>query len=544
MDQLVKLGPFAALSRLWNEFSAPQRVVVAAFAAVSLVTVVVIGVVASKPRMAVLFSGLEAEDAGAIVQKLSEQKVPYKISSDGGTIEVPASSVDDLRLQMATQGLPQGGTVGFEIFDKNTFGMTEFAERLSFQRAIQGELTRTISQLAPVMKARVLIAMPEDKLYSSEQQPVTASVVLKLRRGMPLSDERVAGIVHLVASSVEGLKPSNVTVIDSDGSVLSQAAAGGEGAGLLTTNQSKLKRQYESELAQNLQSMLTRIVGPDKAVVRVSADVGFDQMQTKTESYEPVAPQAGLVGESGAAQPGAAPHGVMLSQETRSETYSGSVIPPAGVPAGTATVARSSGDNYTRTESSTQYQVTRKIEEVVSAPGQLKRLSVAVLVDEKVEPAKLAAIREAVGAAAGFDSTRGDQITVQRMAFDTSAKKAEEEAMATASRSELIQTIARNAGAVLLLVVFLVILRAIVKQIRIVAPAPPPAPVPQPAGASMDMAELLGQPASTAYSAPAPRPQQTSGYSTAAVPEALPPEVAQSNPEDLARLVRSWMSEQ
>ncbi len=360
MDQLSNFGPFAALSKLWNELSATQRVVVLAFAAVSLVTVIVIGMAASRPRMGVLFSGLEAADAGAIVQKLSEQKVPYQLSADGGTIEVPADKVYDLRLQMATQGLPQGGSVGFELFDKQSFGMTEFTERLNYQRAIQGELTRTICQLAPVVSARVHLAMPEDKLYSSEQDPATASVVLKLRRGMPLSDDQVGGIVHLVASAVEGLKPSNVNVIDSDGNVLSEAMAGsGDGDGLLTTNQSKQKRQYENELAQNIQSMLVPIVGPDNAVVRVSADMSFDRRETKSESYQPASSNS-----SGS-------QGVLLTEEKKTETYNGGVVPPNGVP-GVKIKAASPNDSYSQTESNSQYQVTKKIEDVVSAPGQVQ----------------------------------------------------------------------------------------------------------------------------------------------------------------------------
>jgi len=189
--------------------------------------------------MAVLFSGLAQEDAGAIVQKLSEQKVPYQLSADGTTIEVPQNKVDDMRLQLATQGLPQGGSVGFELFDKSNCGMTEFSEKVTYQRAITGTLTRTLCHLAPVMDAKVLLSMPEQKLYASDQEPAKASVVLKLRRGMPLSDEQVGGVVHLVSSAVEGLTRTNVTVLDTDGNVLSEGP-GSQGGGLMTANPSKM----------------------------------------------------------------------------------------------------------------------------------------------------------------------------------------------------------------------------------------------------------------------------------------------------------------
>lgn len=548
MDQLAKLGPLAALNRLWNDLTPPQRVVVVSFIALSVALIALIGMVVSRPRMSVLFSGLEKEDAGAIVQKLTDQKIPYELSADGSTIEVPANKVYDLRLQMATSGLPQGGSVGFELFDKGNFGMTEFTERLNYQRAIQGELTRTICQLAPVVSARVHLAIPEDKFYESEQQPPTASVALKLRRGMPLTDEQVGGIVHLVSSAVEGMKPTNVTVIDSAGTVLSESmAGGGSGGQILTSNQTKMKRQYESELSQNLQSMLSRIVGADKCVVRVSADMSFDQKQTKSESYEPAASTSAQPGTAeGQAGEAPAPHGVMISQETKTETYNGSVIPPGGVPAGSANRAPSGGDNYTRTESTAQYQVTRKVEETVSAPGQMRRLSVAVLVDDKVQPTDTA-IREAVTAAAGIDSARGDQITVQRMAFDTVAQKREAAEMASASRSELIMTVAKNAGAVALLLVFMLFLRSIVKQIRVQAPASQVAvaAMPSAGGVPQSLGEMMPGASSAGYS-PTTAPGADEGRFSTAQPQenAIPVEVAQSNPEDLARLVRTWMAEE
>ncbi|MDH7602694.1 MAG: flagellar basal-body MS-ring/collar protein FliF [Armatimonadota bacterium] len=538
MNQLSKLGPFAALSKLWGELSPPQRLVVAAFSAVSLASLVLIGVVASKPRMSVLFSGLTSEDAGAIVQKLTEQKIPYRLSADGSTIEVPANKVYDVRLQLATQGLPQGGTVGFELFDKSNFGMTEFAERLNYQRAIQGELQRTIKQLAPVIDARVHVALPEEKLYASEQEPVTASVVLRLRRGTPLTDEQVGGIVHLVASAVEGLKPSNVTVVDTDGNVLSEPLAGGSSGGqLLTAAQTKMKRQYESELAANLQSMLARIVGPDKVVVRVSAELSFDQKETKSEIYEPARSDTGGPTGTGAS----AAEGVLVSQETRTETYSGSVQPPPNLPARSGARPAGTGDNYTRKETTAQYQVTKRIEQTISAPGQVRRLSVAVLVDDKVEPAKVPAIEQAVAAAAGIDTARGDQITVQRVRFDTSLDKARQKEMASASRAELISALAKNVGAILLLAAFLVVLRSIVKQIRIQVPE----------ATSLDLARLDRAPQETRTEASPVRQEAAqvaqqlseSGVSPTGF-DGLPPEIAQSKPEDLARLVRSWMSEQ
>jgi|LSQX01.3.fsa_nt_gb flagellar M-ring protein FliF len=529
MDQLKKLGPFAALGRLWNDLSSAQRAVVVAFVAVAVVVGTFVTMIASKPRMAVLFSGLAGEDAGAIAQKLNDDKVPYQLTGDGGTIEVPADKVHDLRLKMATQGLPQGGSVGFELFDKSNFGMTEFAEKLNYQRAISGELTRTISQLRPVLSARVHISLPEDKVFASEQQPAKASIALKIRRGVPLSDEQVGGIVHLVASAVEGLKPENVDVIDQDGNVLSESSSSGS-HGMLNASQSKLKRQYENEVAHNLQSMLTRIVGADKAVVRVSADMNFDQRQTRSETYQPASERVGSQQDTGQSATG-----VMLSQETSSEDYSGSVIPPAiqGVTTG---ISSSTGDKYSRSTTTAQYQVSKTIEETTVAPGQVKRLSVAVLVDKSVSGIQVGHIRQAVNAAAGIDQDRGDQVTVQAVAFDTSTQKQVAKEMATASRNELIATIAKNAGAVILLIGFLLLLRSIVMGIKLQAPATNPSAAVKEEAEHTSVAQAVAQ----------MQPERTEPHtaqSESGSKSELPPEVSESNPEDLARLVRSWMAE-
>ena len=526
----MKLGPFSALSKLWNELSSAQRAVVVAFVALAIVVGTFTAMIASKPRMAVLFSGLESEDAGAIAQKLNDEKVQYELSGDGRTISVPADKVYDMQMKMAMDGLPQGGSAGFELFDKNNFGMTEFTEKLNYQRALQGELARTICQLRPVLSARVHLTMPDDKVFENEQQPAKASVALKLRRGTPLGDEQVAGIVHLVSSAVESLKPQDVEVIDQDGNVLNESMASvGSGGGMLNASETKMKHQYENGVAQNLQSMLDKIVGPDKAVVRVSADMNFDQKQTTSETYEPASRQVA---------PGTspAPAGVMLSQETSSENYSGGVLPPNAMASSNKT-STGPGDKYVRSSTTAQYQVSKMTEQTVVAPGQVNRLSVAVLVDKSVSGLQINNIRQAVEAAAGVNVTRGDQVTVQAVAFDKSSQKQVDKEMAAASRNDLIATIAKNAGAVILLVGFLVLLRSIVTSIKVQAPAPAvPAKMPE-----------LDVQIPPVVSASTPPPASTVEEHTGKRinPDSdLPPEVTESSPEELARLVRTWMSEQ
>lgn len=539
MEQFSKLGPLQALIKLWSELTPPQRVIVTTFAALA-VGLLVFGVSnLSKPKMVTLYSNLSPEDAGAISQKLTELKVDYEPANGGTTILVPESKRDEMLIQLASQGLPQGGTVGFETFDKSSFGMTEFMEKVKFTEAIQGELQRTICSLAPVINARVHVTMPQDNIYQSEQEPAKAGVLLKLRRGQPLNDEQVSGIVRLVSSAVEGLKPENVNVTDTDGNVLAEGQAMASGGGLMTSNQSKLKRQYEAELAQNLQSMLAKTLGPDKAVVRVSAELGFDQVQEKKEVYTPAIPEVkdatGKIIKEG--------KGLLLNQQQTTEHYKGAVIPPGNLQAPAGSNGKNTGPNdvYDKTDTTAQYGVTKTISETVTAPGTVKRLSVAVMVDDKVSPAMLGSIQEAVRAAAGIDDKRSDVLTVSRIKFDQTAKNNAKDEMDKAEKSASMMAIAKNVGAVVLLAAFLFFLTRIIKQIKVptqevvvtqVVEGPPQEKVIAPGDL---IAAIDNSHAQAAAQEPYVPPKQEN---------LVPPEVANSTPEDLARLVRSWMSEQ
>ncbi len=223
-----------------------------------------------------LFSNLNSEDAGEIVKKLKDQKVPYRIASDGKAILVPADKVYDLRLSLASDGLPQGGGVGFEIFDRKNFGMTEFVQKLNYQRALQGELARTIMQIAGVEQARVHLAIPEKSLFKDNEKVPTASVVLKMKPGTILRDSEVQGIVHLVASSIEGMDPDQVTLLDSRGKILSRNSPS-DATGRMTSTMMETQRSYERNLEDRLQSLLDRAVGEGKSVARVNATLDFKQ---------------------------------------------------------------------------------------------------------------------------------------------------------------------------------------------------------------------------------------------------------------------------
>ena len=522
MDKDIGSGALAALKQTWSNLTGAQRLVVASLVVLSVVIVVVVSVVGTRPSMATLFSNLESTDAAAIVDRLRDLNVPYEISNDGAVIKVPSNQVYDLRLKMVNQGLPAGGTVGFEIFDKNTLGMSEFSQQMNYRRALQGELSRTIGQMSGVESVRVHLALPEERLYSDSQKEATASVALGLRRGVTLSDGQIAGVVHLVASSVEGLKPENVTVVDTQGTVLSEA--GGQSGGLsarLTVTQVKLKRDYERSVQKDVQSMLDNIAGPGKAVVRVSARMNFDQKQVTSEVIQPGAIQG---------------KGVLVSEETVNETYSGAGAASrgrVGVVSGRAGATAASGDSYTHTETNAKYEVTRSTEQVVSAPGRVERLSLAVMLDDSVRASTVAAVREAVGAAVGLDMARGDTLTVSRVKFDRSAESSSQAESSAAARADLIKAVARNGGAVAMLILFVLFVRAMFKSVKF-------HPVARDAAHLSTSAEQMVSRAYSEDSAEAPAVSEAAQHSTS---EQIVQELAKNKPEEVANVVRAWISE-
>ena len=238
----------------------------------------------SKVDFQMVYTHLPPEDASQVVEKLKEQKIPYRLAGNGTGVMVPADKVYEVRLSMAASGIPRGGSVGFEIFDESKFGTSQFVEKLNYQRALQGELTRTISQFREVIDARIMIVMPKDSVFVEETKLPSASVLLKTRSR--LSRDKVAAVIHLVSSAVEDLTPDRVTVVDSTGKVLSSGVPE-EGPENLASKQLEFKIAYERNLARRIQTMLERIVGEGKAIVRASAEMNFNQVDINEEIFDP-----------------------------------------------------------------------------------------------------------------------------------------------------------------------------------------------------------------------------------------------------------------
>jgi flagellar M-ring protein FliF len=422
------------LQALYSRLSAVQKGVLIGSIVAALAGFATLLLWSSEPEYRPLFTNLTPDDAAAIVNKLKDERVPYRLLAGGSSIAVPAEQVHESRLRLASEGLPKGGGIGFELFDRANFNMTNFVQHLNYQRALQGELARTISQIGAVEQVRVHLVVPQKSVFLDEQQKPSASVVLKLRAGAQLAKPQVQGILHLVASSVEGLQPAQVTIVDTNGRLL----AGGEdreGFGALSTSQLEFQQGLERELERKIQSLLERAVGPQKAMVRVSAMVDFQRVESTHEVFDPSS-------------------AVVRSEQRGTEKASGSSANPSGPPGVASNVpgaqmtppptANSSSETQKQNET-VNYEVSKSVKRVVEPVGKIKRLSVAVLIDGSYKDgafvprsdAEMKRYQMLVKTAMGFDGERGDQVEVINVPFDTTPV-AEAEAVSQGQGPDLL----------------------------------------------------------------------------------------------------------
>ncbi|MBP2650208.1 MAG: fliF [Firmicutes bacterium] len=418
--------------RLWKNLNKKQRYLIIASAA--LVFLAIIGWSfwwGTRTEYVPLFTGLDAKDAGEVAAKLKEKKIVYELGNNGTSIMVSSKDVYQVRLDLASEGLPKGSK-GFEIFDQNKFGTTDFQNKVYYLQALQGELTRTIEQMAEVEKARVHIVLPEDSLYKKNEKQATASIMVKLRPSTKLSRAQVKGIVNLVAHSIQGLKPENITVIDNFAQVLNEQDADQQMTGSGTVTQIELTKKVQDDLQKNAQSLLEQVLGPGKAAVRVNVELSFDQKTVDRQVFEPVVDDKGIV----------------RSSQEINENFKGSNAQPGGV-AGTSSnipgyATNSNGQsNYEKKDVTRNYEINETKEKTVVAPGAIKRLTVSVLVDGAVDSTQQASIMKTISAAVGVNPTRGDVVTVESIAFSTDVadkmRQEEEAAKAQQTREMLMK---------------------------------------------------------------------------------------------------------
>jgi flagellar M-ring protein FliF len=421
-------------------------------ATLGLTFVAVVGLVVGSaywvnvPTWAVLFSDMDAESAGGVVTRLKNDKVPYLLDEGGRTIRVPAARVDELRLGFAGQGMPTSGRVGFEIFDRTAFGVTDFLEHVNYRRALEGELARTISTITEVSNARVHIAMPRPSLFAGQDLAAKASVVLKLRNNRPLSASTITAISGLVAASVEALRPESVVIMDTFGRPLTRGQeSGDEAAGGL---QVERQQRLEHELSSRVVAMLEPIVGSAGVRVNISAKINPDSQEETEERWDPtpVMRSRQSVTQNGALAAGA--QGVAGARANMPEPPAPAKADPSGKPAaataataspappgGAASPALAAALPAAHSSETTNYELSRLTRHRIQPRGQIARLSVAVLLDDdhsvKTDaagattratrartPGEIQKIHDVVAAAVGFDADRGDQLTVENISFE------------------------------------------------------------------------------------------------------------------------------
>ncbi len=411
-----------------------------AMGAVLLVAIVIAGVMLGKQtEWRVLYANLADKDGGAIVAQLSQMNIPYKHADGGAAILVPVDRVHDTRLRLASQGLPKGSVVGFEMMESNRFGMTQFQERLTFQRGLEGELTRSIQALSSVQSARVHLALPNQNGFFREQQKPSASVLVSLHPARTLDRAQLAGIVHLVASSVPELTPAAVSVLDDTGKLLSTPADGSAGTRGVDAEQLQYAQQLEQSFARRILDILEPIVGAGNVRAQVTADLDFSQTESTSESHRPnQTPDTGAIrsqqlvesgpGAAGLTPPAGVP-GAVSNQPPGAATAP--INGPAQTLAAAGSAAGAQGVGATgKRESTINYEVDKTVRVVRGSTGLVKRLSAAVVVnhqsvtDDKGKTTSVALTAEQiekmtalVRETIGFNKERGDSVNLMNAPF-------------------------------------------------------------------------------------------------------------------------------
>lgn len=445
----------AQLSAVWQRLSLQQKIIMSSLVGLSVLGLVAMVLWSREPAeeagWRVLYSSLEVGEAAQITEQMEQAGYKYKLDNDGRTLKVQAKQVYEIRMALAREGLPKSHGVGYELFDETNLGVSDFVQKINARRALEGELRRTIEGLEEVEAARVHVVIPEPTIFLDEQEDPKASVVIKLGGSDRLSKGQIRGITHLVSSSVEGLRPEGISIVDYEGRLLSNPYGDDETA-LASSRNMELQQNVERYLEKKVEKMLVGVLGPGKAAIQVAADLDFDQVEKTMESYDP---------ESR----------VVRSEERIDENTKNA---PDG--------------DHQRERSLTNYEIDKTVEHIMQEVGNVKRLTVSVAVDgrrmtseggedEYVErtPEELANLEEMVKNAVGYDLARGDRIAVANVKFDNDYLRRQQQEMRNQELWELRMMIAKYVGVFLIAVMLVLFMRYLA---RTIAEAMNP-PVPQ-----------------------------------------------------------------
>ncbi|MCA9728698.1 MAG: flagellar M-ring protein FliF [Candidatus Eisenbacteria bacterium] len=485
------MNVLARLRRLWQDLTLNQRILIGSVGAGFVVLLVLVAVWAAAPEYTVLYANLEPADASSIVDRLRGDQIPYQVADGGRTIKVPQNRVHELRLTMAADGLPSSGT-GYELLDTNKLGWTDFVQKFQHQRALEGEIARTIQTIDEVQSARVHLVMPEPSLFVSQEKPATASVVLHMRSGAKLAPGQIAGVVHLVSSAVEGLDPEHVTLLDTNGTLLSSPQENSLVG--VTSDQLSIVQNMEKELTNKVQSLLETVLGPNKAVVRIAAEMDFEHAESTIESFD-------------------ADNPVVRSEDRSTNT---------------------NADGSQTETATTNYEISKKVERKTAPAGKVKRLTASVFVDGTYTdaadgtrtyvpraPEELTKFQNIIKTAIGFDANRGDALTVENVAFDNAAQDRERAEMEKSERMRMLMEVGGRVGSLLVVAAALFFLVRWVRRSTLFQPS------------EAEPAEI--GPGEVAALLP---PVEMDPLQEKIV------ELARTRPEDVSRLLRIWLREE
>ena len=472
----------------FSRLSNPQKVILLLGVAAAVAVTMAFVSWARTPDYKVLFSNITDRDGGAIVAALQQINVPYRMAEGGGAILVPADRVYDARLRLAQQGLPRGGSIGFELLESQRIGTSQFIEQVNYQRALEGELSRTVQALGSVQGARVHLAIPRPSVFVRDQQKPSASVLVTLYPGRTLDPAQLAGITHLVASSVPELTPSAVTIVDQVGNLLTAGAAARDAAVGLDASQLKYVQQVEQGFVQRIEAILTPIVGPGNVRAQVTAELDFSTVEQTAETYKPnPSPEQAIRSQQTVETLGDNPRDASGVPGALSNQPPGAANAPLNVPAkgaakGAASEPPPPGNSHR--EATTNYEIDKTITHTRAEVGAIRRLSAAVVVNHRREvkegkseatplsEAEIAQLNNLVRQAVGFNEKRGDTVNLVNAAFNE-AERIEVEGPTLVA--EVTQRLLGNINTVLwtlaaivaALVIYLMVLRPVLRDLAL-----------------------------------------------------------------------------
>jgi len=505
-----------SLAERWNNLSKTKKIIIIVMSIAVILSAAFFIQWATRVEYAPLMTDLTAEEASGVVEKLKEFGVDYKLENQGTTISVPKDQLYEIMIDLAGAGVLKNSSVGFEIFDQQKLGTTEFDNNVNFMRALQGELQRTIMAFDEIEEARVHLVLPQDSLFIEEEKPASAAITLKLKPLAKLKAEQIKGIIDLVSSSVPNLPEENVKIIDTSGRVLSDEVNLEEDSSMTQQTQYELRRQFEKDLEKRVQNLLDTIFGNGSAVVMITADLDFDHVEEESIDY----------GE-----------GSIVGQETSNEQSTGTTTgEPAGVDANVTPqvenyqAVNQNTSTYQQESSTTNYLVDQVKRVTVKAPGQIRSLSASVVVNGQLSEEQLAEMERVVATAIGYQEMRGDQISVTSMTFGNGAEEALEPEEPEAEQPQTpyptyLPWVAAGAGGALVLFGFLRVLRRRRRKKEeelaepVIEEEVPPIPIE----------ELV--------------PKLTPEQKAKVDKQQKIKDIARQKPEEVAQLIKAWLAE-